>query len=238
MEGQEVLQERIESQFEPDNEIQEPSEGVQTETKVEESPMEGAPDGAPDIASVLSEIKESIASLNQNMVDIKARYEEKIANDEYKNQLFDKMYQELASYKKDLYAKLMSPFINESISLIADYERIISKLDTYEPERIAKYLCSIPEDITTILENNGVEGFNDESDHFNPKCQRAVRTRPTGVAEDNNKIAERMHVGYRWNGVILKPETVVVYKYQEGYAMSDEQKVEQHVSMEETIQKI
>ena len=218
MEGQEVLQERIESQFEPDNEIQGPSEGVQTETKVGESPMEGAP----DIVSVLSEIKESIASLNQNMVDIKARYEEKIANDEYKNQLFDKMYQELASYKKDLYAKLMSPFINESISLIADYERIISKLDTYELERIAKYLRGIPDDLMTLLENNGVEQYEDQGEIFNPKTQRAVRTIPTNKDEDNNKVAERVHSGYRWNGVVLKPEIVTVYKYMEGYSSPEE----------------
>lgn len=223
MEGQEVLQERIESQFEPDNEIQEPSEGVQTETKVEESPMEGAPDGAPDIASVLSEIKESIASLNQNMVDIKARYEEKIANDEYKNQLFDKMYQELALYKKDLYAKLMSPFINETITLIADYERIISKLDTYEPERVAKYLRGIPDDLMTMLENNAVEQFQDDGEIFNPKCQRALRSIPTDKIEDNNKISEHIHVGYRWNGVILKPEVVTVWRYQETSTVTEKQ---------------
>lgn len=222
MEGQEVLQERIESQFEPDNEIQEPSEGVQTETKVEESPMEGAPDGAPDIASVLSEIKESIASLNQNMVDIKARYEEKIANDEYKNQLFDKMYQELASYKKDLYAKIMAPFVNETISLIADYERIIAKLDTLEPERVVKYLRGIPDDLMTLLENNGVEQYEDQGEIFNPKTQRAVRTIPTNKDEDNNKVAERVHSGYRWNGVVLKPEIVTVYKYMEGYSSPEE----------------
>ena len=215
MEGQEVLQERIESQLEPDNEIQEP----QTESEFEENPKESAP----DMAASLLEIKENIASLNQSVAEIKAKYEEKIANDEYKNQLFDKMYQELALYKKDLYAKLMSPFINETITLIADYERIISKLDTYEPERVAKYLRGIPDDLMTMLENNAVEQFQDDGEIFNPKCQRALRSIPTDKIEDNNKISEHIHVGYRWNGVILKPEVVTVWRYQETSTVTEEQ---------------
>ena len=215
MEGQEVLQERIESQLEPDNEIQEP----QTESEFEENPKESAP----DMAASLLEIKENIASLNQSVAEIKAKYEEKIASDEYKNQLFDKMYQELALYKKDLYAKLMSPFINETITLIADYERIISKLDTYEPERVAKYLRGIPDDLMTMLENNAVEQFQDDEEIFNPKCQRALRSIPTDKIEDNNKISEHIHAGYRWNGVILKPEVVTVWRYQETSTVTEEQ---------------
>lgn len=225
MEGQEVLQERKESQLEPDNEIQEP----QTESEFEENPKESAP----DMAASLLEIKENIASLNQSVAEIKAKYEEKIANDEYKNQLFDKMYQELALYKKDLYAKLMSPFINETITLIADYERIISKLDTYEPERVAKYLRGIPDDLMTMLENNGMEQYEEQEEVFNPKTQRATRTIPTSNKDDNNKIAERVHHGYKWNGVVLKPEIVAVYKYVEGYSSPEENSNEESSATEQ-----
>lgn len=167
--------------------------------------------------ALLTELKDAVSVLTEAAHALSDKFDAKIDRDEYQDRLFDKMYKELETYKKDLYAKLLSPFINETLMLISDYERIISKRATLTPERIEKYLCDIPDDLTTILENNGVETFEDDTEKFNPHCQRASRVVPTGNPDDDHKIAERLHVGYRWNGVMLKPEMVAVYKYQEGY---------------------
>lgn len=237
MENQEFVNEQVENrvsqQESPLTEADEQTPALEEETKVSAEESQPTPDALLQSNAELSDIKCTLQSLGDAIAKLNDKFDEKIANDEYKDQLFDKMYQELATYKKDLYAKLMSPFINETIALMADYERVIAKLDTLEPERMAKYISDIPSDLTTLLENNGVETYEDQTDVFNPKTQRAIRVVPTSNEEDNNKIAERLHSGYRWNGITLKPESVAVYKYQEGSNVQKEPLEKANEAMEQ-----
>lgn len=164
-----------------------------------------------------SESVELMNSLQESLLRLEEKFDKKIAEDTHKNNLFDKMYEELASYKKDLYAKLVGPFINETISLLDDYERLIERIDTVDHDKLKKYVIGIPDDLESILDNNGVERYSDDADKFNPKTQRVIKTIPTGNIELENVIAERTRKGYRWNGVMLKPEMVKIYKYKEGF---------------------
>ena len=156
-------------------------------------------------------------AFQDRLLKLDEKFDKKIAEDTHKNSLFDKMYEELASYKKDLYAKLVGPFINETISLLDDYERLIERIDTVDHDKLKKYVIGIPDDLESILDNNGVERYSDDTEKFNPKTQRVIKTIPTGNVEWENVIAERTRKGYRWNGVMLKPEMVKIYKYKEGF---------------------
>lgn len=163
------------------------------------------------------ETNELINSLKLSIKNLEEKFDKKIAEDTHKNALFDKMYDELASYKKDLYAKLVGPFINETISLIDDYERLIERIETIDHEKLIKYIKGIPEDLEGVLDNNGVERYSDDTEKFNPKTQRVVKTTPTGDKDLDNVISERVRKGYKWNGVMLKPEMVKIFKYKEGF---------------------
>jgi molecular chaperone GrpE (heat shock protein) len=171
----------------------------------------------PNVEESLSNSVALLNSLQENLLRLEEKFDKKIAEDTHKNSLFDKMYEELASYKKDLYAKLVGPFVNETISLLDDYERLIERIDTIDYEKLKKYVMGIPDDLESILDNNGVERYTDDTEKFNPKTQRVVKTIPTGNMELENIIAERTRKGYRWNGVMLKPEMVKIYKYKDGY---------------------
>ena len=173
--------------------------------------MSGLEEEKPSDSTVL------LNAIQDRLFKLDEKFDKKIAEDTHKNILFDKMYEELASYKKDLYAKLVGPFVNETISLLDDYERLIERIDSIDYERLKKYVMGIPDDLENILDNNGVERYTDDTEKFNPKTQRVVKTIPTGNLELENVIAERARKGYRWNGVMLKPEMVKIYKYKEGY---------------------
>ena len=173
--------------------------------------MSGLEEEKPSDSTVL------LNAIQDRLLKLDEKFDKKIAEDTHKNSLFDKMYEELASYKKDLYAKLVGPFINETISLLDDYERLIERIDTVDHDKLKKYVIGIPDDLESILDNNGVESYSDDTEKFNPKTQRVIKTIPTGNVEWENVIAERIRKGYRWNGVMLKPEMVKIYKYKEGF---------------------
>lgn len=167
-----------------------------------------------DLINTLLQRIESLSQQNELLHD---KFDAKIAEDKHKAQLFDKMYDELANYKKDLYAKLLGPFVNETISLLDDYERLVDKIDSIDIDKLVKYVKGIPDDLKNLLDNNGVERYCDDTEKFNPKTQRVIKTIFTGNIELDNIIAERIRKGYRWNGVMLKPEMVKIFKFKEGY---------------------
>lgn len=154
----------------------------------------------------------SMADIAALIEGLERKFDEKIAVDTHKNELFDKLYKERDEYKNDLYGKLLKPFITGAIQIITDLRMYISKMETYEVERSLNYLKSLPDDIIELLENNGVELYTEEGDSFNPRTQRAKKLVETDDVSLNNKIAERLEEGFRWNGVMLRPEYVSVYK--------------------------
>ncbi len=171
--------------------VQEPEK---TENDVQEDPQPG-----------IRDILEAIGRLE-------SKFDRKIAVDEHKNGLFDKLYKERDEYKNDLYAKLLKPFVTGTIAIINDLRSYVSKMENYDTERSLEYLRTLPDDIAEMLEDNGVEIFAEESDVFNPRTQRARRTVITEDPDMDNRIAERISKGYRWNGAVLQPEMVAVYK--------------------------
>lgn len=164
-----------------------------------------------------SHTEQLLDELKDQLKGLEDKFDHKIAEDEYKNTLFDKLYDELSSYKKDLYAKLVRPFINETISLLSDYERVIDKIDTFDREKLIDCVKDIPDDLERMLDNNGVERYTDEAEKFNPKTQRVIKTVFTGNQNADNTIAEHIRKGYRWESSVIKPEMVAIFKYKEGY---------------------
>ncbi len=152
---------------------------------------------------------EDIANLIENL---QKKFDEKIAVDEHKNGLFDKLYKERDEYKNDLHGKLLKPFITGCLDIINDLKNYISKMETYDVDRSLNYLKTLPEDLVELLENNGVELYAEEGETFNPRTQRAKKIVPTEDPALNNTIAQRIEKGYSWNGVVLRPEMVAVYR--------------------------
>ena len=169
-------------------------ESEKTENDVQEDPQPG-----------IRDILEAIGRLE-------SKFDQKIAVDEHKNGLFDKLYKERDEYKNDLYAKLLKPFVTGAIAIINDLRSYVSKMENYDTERSLEYLRTLPDDIAEMLEDNGVEIFAEESEVFNPRTQRARRTVVTEDPDLDTRIAERISKGYRWNGAVLQPEMVAVYK--------------------------
>lgn len=159
------------------------------------------------------------AAIMSKLDALMEKFDARLARDEHKDALFDKMYGELASYKNDLYAKLLKPFILSAVSLLDDTNGFIEKLnadgENPDPEKMRRFISNLPLDIEDMLEVNGVEIYNDGCEIFNPSTQRVAKTIPTSNPDDDKRIIERLRRGYRWNGTVLRPEMVSIYKYKQ-----------------------
>ncbi len=171
---------------------------------------------------LINTLLERIENLSQQNELLLKKFESKIAEDGHKAQLFDKMYNELQSYKTDLYAKIIKPFILSTITLLDDTNTFIGKLGENESALAEKYLRTMPDDLIDILESNGVVLYEDDVDKFNPRTQRVVKQVPTDNLDLDNFIVKRIRKGYSWNGVNLKPELVWIYKFKQETSTKNE----------------
>lgn len=220
MENQEVNPVAPEINEEPASPIAEESENQPVDQPIEPVAEQEATAGASEPETTENAEPEPVEQPSISVETVMAMFDElnrkfdgKIAQDAHKNTLFDKMYAELNSYKNDLYQKILKPFVMDAIMLIDDTNKLIRDMDKTDAEKIFKALSGIPDDLLEILERNGIEAFEEESDTFNPKTQRALKTIPTNNPELDNKIESRVRQGYRWDEKIIKPEMVQCYKY-------------------------
>lgn len=208
-------------------------ESVESENIVDSEPVDNSPTIEEEEQQPMETINpndlvntllERIDCLSQQNELLQKKFDGKIAEDEHKAQLFDKMYNELQSYKTDLYAKILKPFILSTITLLDDTNTFIGKLGENESALAEKYLRTMPDDLIDILESNGVVLYEDDVDKFNPRTQRVVKQVPTDNPDLDNFIVKRIRKGYSWNGVNLKPELVWIYKFkQEASAKNENQ---------------
>lgn len=208
-------------------------ESVESENIVDSEPVDNSPtieeEKQQPMVSInpndlVNTLLERIDCLSQQNELLQKKFDGKIAEDEHKAQLFDKMYNELQSYKTDLYAKILKPFILSTITLLDDTNTFIGKLGENESALAEKYLRTMPDDLIDILESNGVVLYEDDVDKFNPRTQRVVKQVPTDNPDLDNFIVKRIRKGYSWNGVNLKPELVWIYKFkQEASAKNENQ---------------
>lgn len=195
----------------------EPVDNSPTIEEEEQQPMESI-----NPNDLVNTLLERIDCLSQQNELLQKKFDGKIAEDEHKAQLFDKMYNELQSYKTDLYAKILKPFILSTITLLDDTNTFIGKLGENESALAEKYLRTMPDDLIDILESNGVVLYEDDVDKFNPRTQRVVKQVPTDNPELDNFIVKRIRKGYNWNGINLKPELVWIYKFQQEASAKNE----------------
>lgn len=206
-------------------------ESVESENIVDSEPVDNSPTIEEEKQQPMESINpndlvntllERIDCLSQQNESLQKKFDGKIAEDEHKAQLFDKMYNELQSYKTDLYAKILKPFILSTITLLDDTNTFIGKLGENESALAEKYLRTMPDDLIDILESNGVVLYEDDVDKFNPRTQRVVKQVPTDNPDLDNFIVKRIRKGYSWNGVNLKPELVWIYKFQQEASAKNE----------------
>lgn len=196
---------------------------TQTDIPVFETPVEESAEAsdeanpepvAEDPGNFTSGINDRIDNLTEAIDNLTSGLNERFAKAMHSTELFDKMYAEMATYKDDLYAKLLKPFILESITILEDYRRTLERIDTLTLEQIRKALKNIPADIEDLLENNGVDIIvtDGENQPYDRKLHQIIRTVETDNPALDGRIARNLRPGYAWNGSIIRQEKVEVYK--------------------------
>lgn len=173
--------------------------------------------------------KETVGTkLLKQVSELKDLFNQKIANDEYKDQLFDNMHAELIKYQQGSIDKMVDDMAMDVILLSDNVKQAIENYKDRKPseenyEKLLKMLQGTSYELEDILFRQSIEPYSVEDDEFDPRKQRVIGKVPTDKKELNNKVASRGVVGYeKDNGQVLRRENVNIYKYQPEESSSKE----------------
>lgn len=156
------------------------------------------------------------AAVERSTGAILAAFEDKLARDQHRDAIIDRMHAELQGYKNDLVGKATRPLKHGIIRLHDDLGKT---LDHYRkqgvaeltPERALDLLTNFQAQVEIVLEEGGVTAFREEGERFQARRQKALRTVLTDNAEQVGLIAERVRPGFEEGATVHEKERVAVY---------------------------
>jgi molecular chaperone GrpE len=157
-----------------------------------------------------------LSSLQANVSSLVRVIESRLRYDKTKEVAFERLYQEMDELKQDQELTQLRPLYIDLILLIDRMNNIYKeKLESgsASPE-LTNLLQSLSHEMIEILYRRGVELIVSTSSTFDPKIQQAVEVIPTDNPKENNQIVEVVRHGFKYKEVIIRPEEVIIKKYQ------------------------
>lgn len=189
----------------PDEEIA-PTEEAEAIEEPEAEPEEAEP--APCLGDVLG----AIARMEH-------LFQEKIRYDDSREQIIDRLHEELQEYKQNLQLKILRKLVMDIIGLHDDigktaraYREKLAGGAAVTPEKLIGVIEDFQIDIEDILERHSVEAYEAEGDRFDPQRQRVLKPVACEDPDRHGQIAVRLRKGFRYEDKVLRPELVSVYR--------------------------
>lgn len=155
----------------------------------------------------------AVEALLGEMQGLRHDFDTKIKYDESKDRLISSLHRELQMYREGFHFTILRPLFSDLITMHDDLGRFIEKLDEAVSQQQIRPLQSFQESIEETLKRNGVEIFQHEGEIFLASKQRILRTVATSEPAQDKCIARRVRKGFAYEGKILRPEIVDVYRY-------------------------
>lgn len=168
---------------------------------------------------IISGIENSLmmfkSEIEDNVDRLSDLFEQRISEDETKDKAFEELYSQLNMYKSDFMKSLLKPFITD---LLLFYDRILNNISHLEDDNrdiLYPVLSMFKDELLEILLRNGIEPIEKsiEGEKFNPEKSKVIKKEFTDDIDKDMTIFEVVNEGFYQDGKLLRPESVVIYKY-------------------------
>ena len=158
-----------------------------------------------------------IEKVGQHQEHLLKIFREKVRYDSGRDQIIDRLHQDLQDHRNDLLGKTVLPVLRDLVRLRDQLLKFVAARREYPTgkrdwDNLLDNVTSFGEDIIEILERYGLVVFSEEGVEFNPRTQQPVGTVPTEDAALHRTVAERIGPGFRWEDQIIQHEKVAVFR--------------------------
>ncbi|MCL2055655.1 MAG: nucleotide exchange factor GrpE [Oscillospiraceae bacterium] len=155
----------------------------------------------------------------ENLQQLVKQFQEKIAVDGHKEQLFDEMHRQAQEYKNGMLESLTKHIELDVIQLMDQLGKSLSAFEGREhsagqSQKLLALLEGTRTDLADILYRQGVDPYTVPGDEVDVSRQNTVSTVKTARPELDRRICARLASGWSKNGRVIRPERVSVYVYE------------------------
>lgn len=155
--------------------------------------------------------------LREALDRLAALFQSKIHTDAHKEKLFDNMHRELISFRNGAYNKPLISMALDVITMIDNIDKVYKGLCAKEDEgqRLKAAMAMLldnRQELEDILYRASFEPYSCPGDAVDTRRQRIVAYEKTDDPAKLNRIAARLGEGYEFEGVIIRPERIRIYK--------------------------
>lgn len=180
------------------------------------SAEEKSESATPDSSSPPVAVDPNVALLLQEMQQLRQDFDTKVKYDESKERLIESLHRELQTYREGLHFRVLRPVFTDLITLFDDIGKFTESAlrgNDGTVDATLRTLILFQETVEEILRRNGAESFSVEEPTFQPNRQRILRVVPTDDPSLDKQIARRIRKGFLYENIVLRSETVEIYKY-------------------------
>lgn len=162
------------------------------------------------------EILVAVTGIASELNSVKGILKKRLSYDETKEKAFDRLYEELDSFKKNTAFNAIRPLFVDMILLFDRIENVRQEMKQAQGSNTIDFpelLKTLSEEITEILYRHGTDVINSASATFDPMLQQAIAAQPTTDEAENNTIAQVVRRGFKYQDRIIRPEEVIVRRY-------------------------
>lgn len=155
-------------------------------------------------------LENQLAELVENVTFIRNLIESRLCQDKTKELALNRLFDELDVLKRNKeFENNRSLFID----LILLYDRIQSTLN--ESEKTGHgILYSLQEELQEILLRRNIEIIKIQTECFDPTFQKAVQISKVQSPDLDRKVINILREGFQYQSIILRPQEVVVGRYE------------------------
>ena len=198
--------------LEPQSQQNTPESSGPAQPGQESSHSIGADGGPADIGST------ALLQVSDQLAQLKALFEARIIEGEQQQQWVAQLISQLADYRNDfVYSNITGRIFRDLIQI---YDTFGQTLDAAAHEGITKEdviarLQNLHRQVLRIFDRQGVEQIrSDYRTRFDEAEQEAIDVRPVDRPEDDGIVLESARCGFRYGTRLLRPESVIVGRYE------------------------
>lgn len=165
----------------------------------------------------IEEVTRSLQLLMVEMQRLREDFDTKVKYDESKERLIDSLHRELQVYREGLHFKILKPVFIDLIAMYDDLGKLIDAMlvkdSASASSQAVQNLELFQETIEETLRRNGVDAFTLEESTFVTSKQRILKVLDTKDPAQDKQVVRRVRTGFEYEGRVLRPEIVEIYKY-------------------------
>ncbi|MCM1297156.1 MAG: nucleotide exchange factor GrpE [Muribaculaceae bacterium] len=180
----------------------------------------GVPEESEQTAAAGDEASDNPDAVLKAVDKLQKTFEEKLLIDQHKNQLIDKLHDEVVRYQNGVVNKVVDTMAIDIIQLADNVRKTRAVYAEKEPDaenftKLLRVVEGFYEDLQDILYRQGIEPYSVEGHDVDARRQTIIASVPADDESRHNKVAERTAEGYeREDGSVLRRERVKIFKYQ------------------------